>query len=103
MESRPAGGCAKSDPDVTIIEVADSGAGVPVDAAETIFDRSSRADGDARAGLGIGLAIVAAIARAHGGSSALEPTATGSTFALTLPGYRPAAGEVAYEAAATAS
>jgi signal transduction histidine kinase len=75
--------------EVIVIEVADSGPGVPLDAAETIFDRSARMRGDDRMGLGIGLAIVDAIARAHGGSCALQPSAVGSTFALTLPGYRP--------------
>jgi signal transduction histidine kinase len=45
-----------------------------------------------RAGLGLGLAIVDAISRAHGGSCALQPSAQGSTFAMRLPGFR-AAGE----------
>jgi signal transduction histidine kinase len=80
---------ARADEDRIVIEVTDSGSGVPLDAAETIFDRSARTPGDDRAGLGIGLAIVDAIARAHGGSCSLEPSAVGSTFALTLPGYRP--------------
>ena len=51
-----------------MIEVSDSGRGVPLDAAESIFERSSRAAEGDRPGLGIGLAIVDAIATAHGGS-----------------------------------
>jgi signal transduction histidine kinase len=81
---------ARAVDDVLVIEVADSGPGVPLDAAETIFDRSARMRGDDRMGLGIGLAIVDAIARGHGGSCALQPSATGSTFALTLPRFQPA-------------
>lgn len=71
-----------------VIEVADSGPGVPMDAAQTIFDRSARMKAEDRAGLGLGLAIVDAIARAHGGSCALQPSVKGSTFAMRLPGFR---------------
>ena len=74
------------------IVVADSGPGVPLDAAESIFQRSSRAREGERPGLGIGLAIVDAIATAHGGTCVLEPSSAGTTFALTLPGYRATAG-----------
>jgi signal transduction histidine kinase len=81
---------ARAAGDILVIEVADSGPGVPLDAAETIFDRSARMRDDDVVGLGLGLAIVGAIARAHGGSCALQPSEVGSTFALTLPGYRPA-------------
>jgi signal transduction histidine kinase len=74
-----------------VIEVVDSGPGIPVDAEESIFGRFARMRGrEDRAGLGIGLAIVDAIARAHGGTCSLEPSLRGSTFALRLPGYRPA-------------
>jgi signal transduction histidine kinase len=81
---------ARAVDDQLVIEVSDSGPGVPQDAAETIFDRSARVRGDDGMGAGIGLAIVDAIARAHGGSCALRPSAVGSVFALTLPGFRPA-------------
>jgi signal transduction histidine kinase len=82
---------ARADDGDLVIEVADSGQGVPVGAAETIFDRSARAHDDTgRPGVGLGLAIVDAIARAHGGTCTLEPSAQGSTFALRLPGYRTA-------------
>jgi signal transduction histidine kinase len=80
---------ASADDGSLVIEVADSGPGVPQDAAEAIFDRSERMRGDDGMGLGLGLAIVDAIARAHGGSCVLRPSSAGSTFALTLPGYRP--------------
>jgi signal transduction histidine kinase len=77
-----------------VIEVGDSGPGVPLDAAESIFQRSSRSRDGERPGLGIGLAIVDAIATAHGGTCTLEPSTTGSRFALRLPGFEPAPLEV---------
>src|SRR5918999_1834020 len=82
---------ARSEDASLVIEVADSGPGIPLDAAESIFERSSRTPTrEDRPGLGLGLAIVAAIAGAHGGTCTLEPSAGGSTFAIRLPGYRPA-------------
>lgn len=72
-----------------VIEVADSGPGVPLAAADQIFARSARMrrDGDP-AGHGLGLAIVDAIVKAHGGDCSLRPSPRGSTFAIRLPGYR---------------
>jgi signal transduction histidine kinase len=74
-----------------VIEVADSGPGIPPHAAEAIFARSARVPTrEDRPGLGLGLSIVDAIAKAHGGTCTLEPSERGSTFALRLPGYRDA-------------
>jgi signal transduction histidine kinase len=81
---------ARAEGEDLVIEVADSGPGVPLDAAESIFQRSSRAREGARPGLGIGLAIVDAIATAHEGSVTLEPSTSGSRFALRIPGFEPA-------------
>jgi signal transduction histidine kinase len=71
-----------------VIEVADEGTGIPAKATETIFDRFARAD-DARTrahgGAGLGLAIVAAIARAHGGHCRLERRDGQTVFSLRLP------------------
>jgi signal transduction histidine kinase len=76
-----------------VIEVSDGGPGVPADALERIFDRFGRAD-DARTrttgGVGLGLAIVAAVAAAHGGTAEVLPQERGVTFALRLPGFDPA-------------
>jgi signal transduction histidine kinase len=72
------------------IEVADEGSGIPDDGVERIFARFARADaarsrGDG--GVGLGLAIVEAIARAHGGSCTVSTSASGSVFTLVLPGF----------------
>ena len=51
------------------LHVTDDGAGLPPELGDRAFDRFARSDGgSARAGAGLGLSIVAAIARAHGGS-----------------------------------
>jgi len=71
-----------------VIEVADDGAGVPDRALGSIFDRFARAD-DARTraqgGVGLGLAIVAAIARAHGGRCTVERRDGQTVFSFALP------------------
>jgi signal transduction histidine kinase len=78
------------------IEVRDEGCGVPPAALARIFERFARAD-PARTrsagGVGLGLAIVDAIVKAHGGSCTVTSTAEGSTFALHLPNFLPADAE----------
>ena len=72
-----------------VIDVIDSGPGLPDGAADKIFDRFYRAD-PSRArnsgGTGLGLAIVAAIVAEHGGTveAANEPNA-GARFTVRLP------------------
>lgn len=77
-------------PGHVLIEVEDEGCGVPEEALARIFDRFARAD-PARTrsagGVGLGLAIVDAIAKAHGGSCTVTSTAQGSIFALRLPDF----------------
>jgi signal transduction histidine kinase len=70
--------------------VRDTGGGIEEAVRERIFERFTRADGSAaREGAGLGLAIVASIADAHGGRVALDSTAgEGATFTLDLP-FRP--------------
>ena len=74
------------------IEVADGGCGVPPAALDRIFERFGRAD-EARAredgGVGLGLSIAAAIAKAHDGTCTVESSHGGTVFALTLPAFRP--------------
>ncbi|HEY8028768.1 MAG TPA: HAMP domain-containing sensor histidine kinase [Gaiellaceae bacterium] len=75
-----------------VVEVVDDGSGIPDDAIGSIFDRFARAD-DARTrahgGVGLGLAIVAAIAHAHGGRCAVECRGGHTVFALVLPCIEP--------------
>jgi signal transduction histidine kinase len=72
------------------VEVTDEGSGIPAASVDRIFGRFARADA-ARSrdhgGVGLGLAIVDAIARAHGGRCAVSTSDGGSVFTLTLPGF----------------
>ena len=76
--------------DAAEIAVRDTGAGIEPDRQPLLFDLFDRA-GDAAAGapqrLGTGLAIVARLARLHGGSVRAESAGKGlgSTFVLRLP------------------
>jgi signal transduction histidine kinase len=74
------------------IEVADEGPGIGEAERARIFDRFFRGS-TARGtqGLGLGLALVAEVARWHGGEVALESGAAGSRFRVTLPLATPAA------------
>ncbi len=79
--------------DEVVIEVEDEGCGVPPEALSLIFDRFARADSArtrAAGGVGLGLAITDAIAKAHGGGCSATSTGAGSIFALRLPGFTPA-------------
>ena len=71
------------------IQVSDTGAGIPPEAAPHLFERFYRAD-EARSrqagGSGLGLAIVKWIAESHHGAVALTSRpGAGSTFTVTLP------------------
>lgn len=83
---------AARSPDTVTIEVEDGGAGIPADALDRIFDRFARADparGRAHDGFGLGLAIVDAIAKGHGGHCSVRSSPHGSTFSLLLPSSYP--------------
>jgi signal transduction histidine kinase len=70
--------------------VRDTGPGVDADVRERVFDRFARGDGTTREGAGLGLAIVASIADAHGGRVRLDSSpGQGATFTLDLPLRRP--------------
>jgi signal transduction histidine kinase len=84
---------SRAEEDELVIEVADHGCGVAAETLGRIFERFARADPArtrAHGGVGLGLSIVAAIAKAHGGRCTVETSKTGSTFALRLPGFRAA-------------
>jgi signal transduction histidine kinase len=68
---------------VVIIEVSDTGPGVPEKARAHLFQAFQ---GSARAGgTGLGLAIAAELVRAHGGEIRLVPGTIGATFSITIP------------------
>jgi two-component system OmpR family sensor kinase len=72
-----------------VLEVRDHGPGIPDGAAERLFERFWRTEGGrrrGRGGAGLGLAIVQAVARAHGGSACAENApGGGAVFRVTLP------------------
>jgi signal transduction histidine kinase len=72
---------------VAVLWVTDTGAGIPAADLPRVFDRFWRGQGAAQAsGSGIGLAIAAELARAHGGElTAASVEGQGTTMTLTLP------------------
>ena len=68
-------------------EVADHGAGIPMDVRDRLFGRYSRL-GNSAPGMGIGLYIARGIARAHGGDLRLV-SGEGARFVLSLPSAAP--------------
>jgi signal transduction histidine kinase len=75
--------------DMAVVEVQDSGDGIPPEDQKRLFDRLYRASSATKEhipGTGLGLTIVKAITEAHGGSVGLESeVGAGSTFRLSFP------------------
>jgi signal transduction histidine kinase len=70
--------------------VRDTGSGVAAEDRERIFERFERGSNANREGAGLGLAIVSAIARAHGGQIELDGAlGAGATFSITVPTDQP--------------
>jgi signal transduction histidine kinase len=68
------------------VTVADRGRGVPAADRQRIFERFWRGRGVTRQGAGLGLAIVAEIAKAHGGSiEVADRPGGGALFTLLIP------------------
>jgi len=66
--------------------VADSGQGIPEGLLRHVFDRFRSGDNAPTRGTGLGLALVSAVARAHGGDVVVNSTpGQGSEFELLLP------------------
>lgn len=73
------------DPDTVEIVVADNGPGVPEHERTRVIERFYRADvSRGTPGVGLGLSVVSAVARLHGGSLALEDNRPGLRARLTL-------------------
>jgi PAS domain S-box-containing protein len=79
----------KGKPGYALVQVKDTGFGIPPEARERIFDRFfqvERPEADPQKGTGIGLAIVRNILRLHGCTIRVESeVGRGSTFSFTLP------------------
>jgi signal transduction histidine kinase len=87
---------AQGERDTVALAVTDSGSGIQDADLQRIFQRFARAEphrSRPSGGLGLGLAIVQAIAEAHGGSVRVQSTfGHGSTFEVLLPLAPAAAG-----------
>lgn len=79
---------ANTDNDMLLIEVSDSGAGIPEDSLPFIFDTFWRYDvAHSTPGFGLGLPIAKKIIDEHGGTiTAKSHEGEGSCFYITLPG-----------------
>ena len=75
-----------------VLEVCDTGPGIPAEDIPHIFDRFYRSDrARGRGGVGLGLALVRSIVNLHGGTIAVESAAgAGSCFRVVLPVSAPA-------------
>jgi signal transduction histidine kinase len=79
----------KNDCNFVLIEVEDTGIGIPEDKLSIIFDRYKQVDGNYirnREGSGIGLSLVKVFTEAHGGNiSVTSANMKGTTFHIRLP------------------
>jgi two-component system, OmpR family, sensor kinase len=89
----PAGASAvvrvRRDGDAAVLEIADAGPGMDAEQAAHAFERFYRGDPSRsrdHGGAGLGLAIVAAIVEAHGGTVTVATApGAGTTFTVALP------------------
>ncbi len=74
-----------SDRDAAVIDVVDSGPGIPIEAQPRIFDPFFTTK-EVGKGTGLGLTVAYAIVQEHGGRIRVKPTpAGGATFSVELP------------------
>ncbi len=77
----------RCEPNQAIIEVTDTGMGIPPEEISRIWERLFRGDRSrSQRGLGLGLSLVKAIVEAHRGTVSVQSkVGQGSTFTVTLP------------------
>ncbi len=93
LKFTPAGGAVSvrvwREDDQVILQVADTGIGIPPEQQTRIFERFYQVDGSIRrryGGVGLGLALVQELVEAHGGRITVESeVGRGSAFTVTLP------------------
>lgn len=91
LKFTPAGGrvtiVAGPDAGTAVLHVTDTGEGIPASELPHVFDRFWRGQGAAHtSGSGVGLAVAAELARAHGGDlTAASTEGKGTRMTLTLP------------------
>ncbi len=93
LKFTPAGGAIKvrlwPDNGNVVVEVADTGIGIPLEQQERVFDRFYQVDGSMSrryGGVGLGLALVKEIVQDHNGHISLESEpGRGSVFRIALP------------------
>lgn len=73
--------CLRRQPSGALVEVVDSGPGIPAEERDRVFDRFHRRAGAPEGGSGLGLAIVRAIADRHGASVRLSDAPGGGLAA----------------------
>src|SRR4029453_13238448 len=93
IKKHPEGGEVRlelwDDPAAAVVEVTDTGPGIPAQAQGRIFDRFYRGASALRApgsgGSGLGLSIAKWAVEANGGKLKVKSTSDGTTFRITLP------------------
>ncbi len=79
----------RGDGGAVVLAVSDTGAGIDPEVRAELFERFRRAGPPDRRGAGLGLAIVRAVAEAHGGHVRLDSTeGIGTTVEIVLPASR---------------
>lgn len=80
---------ARHSADAPVLEVIDTGVGIPAEEQHRLFERftpTRRSERGEIQGIGRGLTMVRAVAEAHGGSATLTSTpGAGTTVRITLP------------------
>jgi signal transduction histidine kinase len=77
---------ARREPGRIVIEVADRGPGIPEGERKRVFERFARLEESrTEPGAGLGLALVSAVVRLHGGEIRFEDNAPGAKAVITFP------------------